>query len=197
MLRHLEIRYDRITEDEGLESTIAYTLMNPVKANLCSDIYGYRWSSAEGLFQNINMEGKRVAELSGRERWRILKSRKPVHGNLLINGSGYVCPHSYVALEFVQQLFRTPKRLGYFLSRRKNTHEIIERSGMSIFRDQVVMNAIPDILRTRFSKEAVSELSASEMVELVFEMKYRFHSNSKQVARVTGLSVDVAEKLIE
>ena len=198
ILRHVSVLTKEVfPEDEGLEKVLAYVLQNPVMGNISGDIYGYRWSSACCLFREEMPPGIHSSTLSWRECSRKLRTRKHVQKDLIINEYGYVWPQCYVPVEFVNRLFRSPKRLNYFLamSRKAKARAEVGNTNRVMFNDSVVTRALPDMLRTKFGKESLKELSHNEMVELAQELKYRFNASPKQIARIIGLSLEFAERI--
>lgn len=104
--------------------------------------------------------------------------------------NGCVTPSSYVDVRRVEKLFRTPKRMNYFLltsSKAKQRIDTIEE-GLPAFRDQVILAALPDLCRSLFGKIAVNELDESQLVELLRQLRFRFAANVNQIARVVGLT---------
>ena len=65
------------------------------------------------------------------------------------------------------------------------------------FRDQVIMNAIPDLLQSLFQKPKFCELSTSEKAEALRQIRFRFSAGVHQSARVCGISYADAASLLD
>lgn len=190
-LRRLEVDIRPIpNEDESLERAVAYVQMNCVAANICASPYEYPWGTGSSFFKVTEVKGTKLGEFSARARYRLLHCKTDVPLDWRVCEEGYVIPSSYVDVRSVEQLFRTPKRMNFFLqssSKAKQRIETIEE-GMPAFRDQTVSAALPDLCRSLFGKIAVNELDESQLVELLRQLRFRFAANVNQVARVVGLT---------
>ena len=176
-------------EDESLERGIAYVLMNSVAANICLNAADYPWGSAGIYFRACNPIGTELGNLSGRSRIRTLHSRENLPGRMLLGEDGFILPDSYVPVKFVESVFRTPKRMNYFLMNSSKAKRRLanQDNNLPSFKDQVIAPAIPDICKSLFRKYSASELEPSEMAILVSEVKWRFSADPNQIARVLGI----------
>ena len=185
--------------DESLERAIAYVLMNCVAANICSDPSSYPWGTGSCYFQVSTRKGKRLDSLTGRKQIRLLHSKAKLPSGLIVSEDGYILPESYVKYRFVESVFRTPKRLKYFLDNSsKAKHRIASsESNLPSFRDQVVFPAITDLCNSVFGVSSVSKLNQEQLGELFRQIRYRFSSNIEQIARVTGFPIEIVSDLLD
>ena len=184
--------------DEAQEWGIAYVQMNCVAANICLSPVNYPWGTGNTFFKTKPNRGRKLGDLSGRARKRLLHSEQELPSQWVVGEDGFILPESYVPVERVESLFRTPKRMNYFLQNSSKAKRRLasNESDIPSFRDQIVLSAIPDLCHSLFQKRAWAELNPEEQAELLKQLKYRFSSNIHQLARVTGLSYDaVTEKL--
>ena len=190
-LRHNKVDVQELSlEDESLERGIAYVLMNSVAANICLNAADYPWGSANIYFKTSIPNGRKLESMSERARIKMLHSREYLPGWMLLGGEGFILPDSYVPVKFVESVFRTPKRMNYFLmnsSKAKRRMADQEKSLLPSFKDQVIAAAIPDICKCLFRKYSTGELEPSEMAILVAEIKWRFSADPNQIARVLGI----------
>ena len=190
-----ELRYG----DESLERAIAYVQMNCVAANTCLYSNEYPWGTG-GLFFNPSLpKGIPVSELPLRKRWQMFHSRADVPLGYRVIDDGIIAPASYVQVSFVESLFRTPKRMNYFLqnsSKAKRRSEFGENDAPA-FRDQVLSAAVQDLCRSTFHCAGVGELSDAQKGEMLRQLRYRFSANPNQLARVCGLSYEVVCDLLD
>lgn len=185
--------------DEAPERAIAYVQMNPVAANICIHPTQYPWGSGAVFFNPSQPKSVRLDALSERARIRSLHSKTRMPGHWLLGDSGYVLPASYVKCDDVEKLFRTAKRMDYFLrasSKARIRLESAENSQPS-FRDQIVLAALPDLCRTLFQKLSFSELHDAQKSEILRQLRFRFSANVHQLARITGLTYDAAASLLD
>ena len=226
-LRRLKVDFREIEGDEALEWSIAYVQMNPVAANICVNPFDYPWGTGNCFFRpemerngtdvgtmiaaggrsssentvlgvTVRERGRPVGSMSARERLSFLHSRAEVPGEWLLGEAGYVLPDSYVRKDIVESAYRTPRRMQYFLQNSSKAKQRIETgANMPAFRDQIILAAVPDLCQSLYRRRSVKELTEEQMVELLRQLRYRFSAGANQLARVTGLSYEVAAKYLD
>ena len=136
--------------------------------------------------------------MSDRARQKALHSnftKLPEHW--ILGDDGYILPCCYVDVKAVEQLFRTPKRMQYFLHCSSKARKRLENTCLPAFRDQVILVAIPDLCQSLFQKDSFSALTEEEQSEFLRQLRYRFSADIKQLARVCGLTYADAARIIE
>ena len=199
LLRRVGVKIDPVSgTDESLEWVIAYTNMNSVAAGICLAPTGYPWGTGDTFFWTKPAKGRRIGSFSDRARVALLHSTQPMPPHLLVGDDGYILPDSYVDVEMVQTLFRTPKRMNYFLvNSSKAKRRLASKDTAPNFRDQVVIPAIGDLCQSLFQKSSLQALTLDEQVELLKQLRYRFSSNANQLARVTGIPYQKVVELLD
>lgn len=201
-LRRIKVDYKPLEGEEALEWAIAYVQMNCVVANICLAPSDYRWGTGRTFFKpedGIGHGDRTLVTLSKRERFRVLHCRANVPMTWVVNDMGYVCPESYVRKELVEKVYRSPRRMLFFLnnsSKAKLRLEIGEQN-IPAFRDQVILAAVPDLCMSLFKKRGPGDLNESELTELLRQLRYRFSAGANQLARVTGISYEQAAKYLD
>ena len=118
--------------------------------------------------------------------------------NWLIGADGHILPQNYVDVEAVQAFFRTPQRMNWFLTNSSKAKKRLEADdNLPAFRDQVILAAVPDLCQSLFGKRKFSQLSRDEQVEFVRQLHFRFSAHVNQIARVCGLLVGQAARLMD
>lgn len=184
---------------ESVERGIAYTLMNPVAANICLYPTEYRWCCCDAFFRNRPVKGTPLRELSARAQAKILRSHARLPQTWILNEDGYIQPDSYVSVRFVESLFRTPNRFNFFLRNSSKAKARMERrdEGLPSFRDQVIGNAIADLCISLFKKSRTEDLNREEWSELLRQIRYRFSADLHQISRIVGKTYDETAKLLD
>lgn len=197
---------------EALERTIAYVQMNCVAASICLYPGQYPWGTGNAFFRSGWVEsgsGRRpVADkycclggLSGRKRKRMMHSGDALRlpEEWPISDAGFVLPESYVDTDRVEAIFRSPRRMQYFLNSSSKARKRLEVEGENLpaFRDQVILSAIPDLLQSLFQKSDFNTLSSSEQAETLRQIRFRFSAGVHQSARVCGISYAEAARLLD
>lgn len=211
----LDIKEISIEEVEAIERAMAYVQMNCVAANICLHPCQYPWGTGNVFFQVDWEEGsasrgssnrklvncRRLGDLSGRERIRLLHSGDAIKlpDSWMISEAGYVLPESYVDVKRVESIFRNPRRMQYFLNSSSKARKRLEseEENLPAFRDQVILNALPDLLQSLFQKSTFKSLSVKEQAEALRQIRFRFSAGVHQVARVCGISYAEAARLLD
>ena len=183
------------TGDSALETVIAYIVMNSVAARICAAANGYRFGSGSCYFNDNKETGCAIGSLSGRKRMTILKSKTPVPEKWIIGSGGYVLPESFIPVEFVEKLFKTPARYNYFLRMSSKARKAADKSGPS-FRDQVMIESLKDLCYSLFGKPGISALDETEKAEAVKQLRWRFGADSHQISRISGISYPIVTEML-
>ena len=199
LLRRNRVVIERISaEDESFERAIAYVQMNPPAANICLHPTGYPWGTGGVFFNTRQMKGIRLGDLSRNAIRKRLRTKRSLPADWILGEDGYILPESYVPVELVESIFRTPKRMNYFLQNSSKAKHRQEFQGNELpsFRDQVLYAALPDLCRSLFSKNESSALDEEQRQELVRQLRRRFSADIHQIVRVTSFPMkDVARYL--
>jgi len=190
-----EIPYD----DEAPERAIAYVQMNCVAANICSHPSQYAWGTGNTFSHQMPAAGICMKDLSARARERMLHTNcdiLPMDWHL--TPEGYISPQEYVKVKAVETLFRTPKRMNYFLTTSsKARKKLASDENLPAFRDQSILSALPDLCRSLFQKESFQALVEQEQAEFMRQIRFRFSADIHQIARVCGVSYAEAANRID
>ena len=172
--------------------------MNPVAAGICFSPTGYQWGTGDTFFKTKQAKGRKLGSYSDRARIALLHSTQPMPPDLLVGEDGYVLPESYVKVELVERIFRTPKRMNFFhQNSSKAKRRLSSDENAPSFRDQLVIAAIPDLCQSLFRKPSMTGLTENDQAELLKQLRFRFSSNADQLARVTGLSYNKVVELLD
>jgi REP element-mobilizing transposase RayT len=183
-------------ENEALERTIAYVQMNSVAANICAHASFYPWGTGRAFFNSNPRSGKPANEFSGNALMRLFHSKGSIPGHYMIFDSGYVDPMSYVPVRFVEQLFRTPTRMTYFLNSSSKARVRLEEKPTPSFRDQIILASIPDLCNSLFRTKDYQGLQEKQLSELVKQLRFRFSADIGQLARVLEFSYEEVSRLL-
>ena len=183
---------------ESVEKAIAYVHMNSVAANICLNSTQYPWGTAQCIFSQIKPNGTPANSLKRRESFKRLHSKVSLPPSYLYGNDGYIIPESYVEVKRVENIFRTPKRMHYFLcSSSKSKIRMETNEAVPAFRDQLILSGIGDLCSSLFRKSTMSELNDKELTELMRQLKYRFACSIHQLARITGYSYEKVVQLLD
>lgn len=196
----VDIKIINNEESESLERTIAYVQMNCVAANICSHPSQYPWGTGNTFFNPAPIIGKALRQMPRRAVNRALRSEFPgLPGEWKLGVDGMINPREYAATGKVEAIFRTAKRMNYFLFNSSKAKKRIETNegNLPSFSDQSILSILPDLYRSLFNKKSFEDLSESEKVEFARQLRFRFNSDANQIARLCGLSYSDAAKLLD
>ena len=100
-------------------------------------------------------------------------------------------------IAFEEKLFKTPKRMMYFLNFSSKSRMSKNADKMPSFKDQTIMYAVPDLCQSLFHKNSVKTLTSEELCTLSRQIRYRFSSDPHQTSRILGLTYDTISKLLD
>lgn len=113
--------------------------------------------------------------------------------------NGYIPPAFYVAVAAVESLFRSPRRMNFFLINSSKAKKRIESKDENLpaFRDQTILATLPDLCRSLFQKAGFQQLFPEENAELLRQIRFRFSADANQIARVCSLTYAEAARLLD
>ena len=199
LLRRNEVDIKLIENvEEALERVIAYVQMNCVAANICIHPWAYSWGTGKCFFAESRRNGVLLETLSQNQRQNLMRSRLPVSGKLVLGEDGYILPESYVDVQGVEALYKTPKRMNYFLHSSSKSRRVLEDDSNSpAFKDQTILPAVTDLCYSLFQKRQFSELKTEQQAEVLKQLRYRFSANVHQLSRVCGSSYEDVARLLD
>lgn len=185
----------RIDSCQYLMTAIAYVLRNPLAAGIRVTPSGYPWSSGNLYFSHTKdaatLHARRISQLKNCNVRTLLKTRLRLPEDYLIDENDMILPINYVDFTFVENLYGTPKRYLYYLSKNDDlemelTTDLLQKAKYS---DNELYNSILALCVSQFRKTNISELSIEEKLELAKSVHKKYRADSKQISRLTGLDI--------
>lgn len=188
-----------ILGDESLERAIAYVQMNCVAANVCLNPADYPWGTGNCFFRTTPDKGRPLGEFSYRSLTRLLHTKQDLPAGWLLGDDGFILPGSYVNKGFVENLFRTPKRMSFFLQNSSKARRRLElkETELPSFRDQLILSAMADLCQSLFHQRDLGDLDAEQQAVLVSQIRRRFSADANQIARVTGIPYQEIARMLQ
>lgn len=205
-LRRLPIHHQAITDDAYLKTAICYVIKNPVAAGLPWQVQDYPWSSGPLYFRGKPSwafpgwpEKKSILKgMSAQNREDVFHTKEPLPDSLEVLDD-LILPSNYIPVELVERLFRSYRAFHFFLSRTKE--EDVESRGGSISRlslpDAELRQHKREILQELYGKVSSRELDTTQRLRLARELRRRYNSSPKQVARMVGLHLEEIESFLK
>lgn len=207
-LDQVPINHQPVENDLYLKTVICYVVKNPPVAGIQHMAWNYPWSSGCLYFcnhkywtspywkrQNVFKELKNITKTDYRELLKTRDEYLPKDLKILDN---LIFPGEYVAYEIVEQLYRTCKSFNYFLC--VSREEDVEARGGNISHLSIPMQEMRQHKNTvcmeMYGVETVKTLSTVQRMRLAKELRKRYNSSSKQIARLCGLVYEEVKNLI-
>ena len=184
-------------EGEALERAIAYVQMNCVAANICAHPSQYRWGTGPLFFNAARPAGTPLRSLTRRAQVRALKSNARLPQSFRITEAGFIDPASYIDVPSVEKYFRKPSRYNYHLQNSSKAKIRLQESALPAFRDQSILAAAPDLVRSLFRMNSMQELSREQKGELLRQLRFRFSADVAQLSRILGIPYKEAVDLMD
>ena len=168
-----DICMKEIDDTEYLKRAIAYVLRNPPAAGLAVLPTHYRWSSGPLYFNDgntltVNRPVTDIAHMSRRRQQKLFRTRGQLPGHYTVTADGLICPGCYVDYRAVEEIFRSPVRMLYFLSR-NDSMEMELTSGIlrrARYTDSEMASTVTNLCSEIFSKSSPDALSIDEKYQL-------------------------------
>ena len=200
LLRRNRVVIERISpDDESFERALAYVQMNPPAANICLYPSNYPWGTGGVFYNGRQVKGTRLGDLSRHAIRKRLRTKRSLPADWILGEDGYILPESYVPVDLVESIFKTPKRMDFFLrnSSKAKRRQEFQGSDLPSFRDQVLYAAIPDLCQSMFGCIGISDLDTKQTTELVRQLRRRFSADVRQIARVASLPMEEAARMLD
>ena len=188
-LSSTDVCIKHINDDDYLMKAIGYVLRNPVSAGIRLMPYHYDWSSASLYFKKPDSDrlGKKIGTLSYRGKRKLPHSQTTLLDEYILTEKGLILPECYVDFEYVENLFSSPARLMYAMSRNENME--MELSGdiqhKTKYSDEELSGTIKELCEETFQKSSADLLSIENRYRLAKILHKRYRLSRKQLARLT------------
>ena len=193
-----DICMKEIDDTEYLKRAIAYVLRNPPAAGLAVLPMHYRWSSGPLYFNDgntltVNRPVTDIAHMSKRQQQKLFRTRGQLPGHYTVTADGLICPRCYVDYRAVEEIFHSPVRMLYFLSR-NDSMEMELTSGIlrrARYTDSEMASTVTNLCSEIFSKSSPDALSIDEKYQLADILRKQYGLGIKQLARLTHTSISL------
>lgn len=194
----VDICMKEIDDTEYLKRAIAYVLRNPPAAGLAVLPTHYRWSSGPLYFNDgntltVNRPVTDIAHMSKRRQQKLFHTRGQLPGHYTVTADGLICPKCYVDYRAVEEIFHSPVRMLYFLSR-NDSMEMELTSGIlrrARYTDSEMASTVTNLCSEIFNKPSPDALSIDEKYRLAAILRKQYGLGIKQLARLTHTSISL------
>lgn len=199
LLKKGNVDIQAILDSRQLRNYVGYTLRNPYRARIDSPL-GYRWSSADVYF-NPWSESRLGEPLSALPVLLVrdlmgTKDRLPDHYTM---HDGVILNYCFVDRAVVEKAFGDS--ILFFDTIRKYDLESIVKMASGIaetirFSDVELMERIRSVCQNEYHVKDISGLDRKGLLLLSKTLARRFGAGKKQIARLTGLSMEDLDRFL-
>ena len=192
---HIEENWEHdawlIPDRENLQEKIVYVHRNPLVAGIRCTPAGYRWSSANLLFQDHSFSksiGRRLGDHSIYEKRKILETKIQLPDDWLLLPDGLIWPGSYTEYELEEKVFGNIGRYMFSLNQKVEAHVNQEMLSDSVsLPDGDIRKMVVAISVELYAVDDLQLLSLGQRIELCRRLRKKVWAGSKQLARVVGV----------
>lgn len=198
-LVRLPVKIIPVPDDSYLKTLIAYVVKNPTQARL-NMFFTYPWGTGSlyfcgdkhpfrGTFEEKNPGGRFIRE--------ICRTHESVPAHWRVSGD-LILPENYVAVEEVEQLYKTARSYMFFLSLNKDEQlekdygewNEINLSDTELRAERIRMT------KEMFGTTSLRDIPVPDRVILARQMRRKFLCSKKQIARIVHLPYEaILQKL--
>ena len=186
------------TEEDVLE-TIAYIDRNAIVAGFRRLPSEYPWSSSQMMFrEKRSCEERRLGAFSRNQLRSVLKTRVILPDHWAVDERGMLNPEYFIEWQKVEELFKTPIRYVYFVSKKlEGKIDLAISNGQKTFIADKDLRLITKGLALKmFSTEDVRRLDVKSRLVLAKILRRDYASYPKQIARMLYLNAEVLDGFI-
>jgi len=189
-----------VTDLKQLRSVIAYTARNPYNSNIDCSPYGYKWTTADLIYNNNLIENAIATEINSvnvNERRRICRTRDYNLPEAYRFYDGMITKSSYVDIRGVEELFVSGKQYFRYLAR--NVEADIETSRfvgeVLKVNDSDMFSNVSSWCHKDYGINSIRELTPTQRVDVAKRMRYDYNSSNRQIANILRIPEDMVDRM--
>ena len=179
----------KIDDEEYLKRVIAYVLRNPMSAGLDAFPVTYRWGSGVLYFNGMyhSQEKVSVADVGRKELRKILGTRVVLPDNYRLTRDMCVDPACYVDYRAVEELYRSPARMMFYMSRNEDMEMELASGILDRHRygDKELRGVVMQMCRDMFRSDSPESLCVEDRYRLADALRRKYGLSVSQLARIT------------
>lgn len=201
-LSELSTEIIRIDSEEALMETVAYIDRNSIMAGYKCLPCDYPWGSAKYMFRDkdsyasISPLVKEISDIEVVECRSLIKSRKRIPSHWEIDKFGMIMPYCFLSLDALNNLFHSPLRYLYYLSKKLEGKIDVQQGIKSFISDKEMRIVTRNLSKEMFDTEDVRTLNFESKIILARKLRYQYASTPKQVSRMLSLDVVTLSEFI-
>ena len=190
----------RIDTPDRLLSTLAYVDRNPIVAGWRKMPDEYRWGVSRFMFRT-QPGGENFSKLDAfslREQSVLLGTHVRLPQDWRVDKSGMLDVRCFVDVVFLENLFRSPGRYLYFLSKKLEGEidQFFTMGTRTFVQDKDLRVVVGKLAKELYGEGDVRVLSVNTRLLLARKLRYEYASTVKQISRMLHLDVELLKGFV-
>lgn len=192
-----------IKTPEDLLETIAYIDRNCIMAGFKGLPADYQWGSARHIFRSTDDTGdtstyKKISALGTIAARELLKTRFQIPSDWTVDSKGMINPKHYLDWKKVEQLFISPIRYIYYLSKKLEgkIDMIVSQSNNTFIKDKDLRVIVEHMAAEMFNCPDIRILNVNCRMQIARKLRYEYACTTKQIGRMLHLDQETLKGFI-
>jgi len=140
-----------------------------------------------------HLQYRKLGDLTVRERWQCLGSRAELPSDWVIDENGMILPWNFLQLHEVEELFKTPNRYLYYLSKKLEgkVDELLSSGHSTFIPDKFLRPIVTRIAFEMYGTGDLDSLGINARLAIARKLRYEYAATVKQISRMLYLNVEV------
>jgi hypothetical protein len=201
-LKHLPISIIPLRSEEDILEVASYIDRNAIMAGFCGLPSEYPWGSCHYMFKNKaggeSCKWYKIQDFTRNELRDLIRTRVELPGEWSINNDGILNPKCFVDLKKAEELFRSPVRYMYFLTRKLEgkIDQSLTHGGKTFLADKELREITASIAHRMFGTTDIKALSVKSRLRLASILKNEYLSSVKQISRMLYLDASLLKGFV-
>lgn len=201
-LRLLPSEIIRIRDEENLLNTIAYIDRNAVNGGYQFMTNEYPWGSGRYVFRDSKYSEEknliRIGDMDAIRQRSLLKTRIRLPKEWLMNSDGMIIPCSFMDINRIERIFKTPVRYLYYLSKKLEGQIEIDmvQAKKTFIPDKEMRPVVKRLGMELFDCDDIRTLDVKSRLEIAKRLRYEYATTVKQISRMVYLDHELLRKFI-
>lgn len=199
--KNIPVTVREIHDPWDLKNSIAYTLVNPVKAHMVQHPEEYRWSSFSCYFTSGTIGATPLASIPLRKACRLFHTHTDLRtSGLAINGKGNIVLKSFIDYRFAERLFGSPTEFFKSLAVIDYAKEELKYTPVIktiLFTDDELRAEAMALARTRFGTDSLIQLTLEQKIRLLQPLQRKTRASPTRIASILRMQSSLAKQLLE
>ena len=201
-LKHLPVSIIPLKSEEDILEVASYIDRNAVMAGFTGLPAEYPWGSCRFMFKNKaaseSSKWHKIQDFTRNELRDLIRTRVELPGEWSFNNDGILNPECFVDIKKIEELFKSPVRYLYFLTRKlEGKIDLSLAQGKKTFlSDKELREVTIDIAHRIFGSTDIKALSVKSRLRLASILKNEYLTSVKQISRMLYLDASLLKGFV-